>query len=236
MEESPLRAADSYDPGLARAREEMLRLVRRYVRDPRVIEAMAAVPRERFVPDEQRARAYDDAALSIGERQTISQPLIVALMLDALQLRAGDRVLEVGTGSGYQAALLSQLAAHVVTVERLPLLAQRARSALAAAGADNVRVVDAAVLGFPAEAPYDAIVVAAAAPHVPRSLVAQLAEGGGRMVLPIGARSSQELVRVSKTPHGVALARLGPCVFVPLIGDEGWPDRSGIADDQRILR
>lgn len=214
----------THDPDLVRARDAMLRLVRRYIADAGVIDAMEAVPRERFVAPELRSSAYDDAALPIGEAQTISQPLMVAIMLDALQLRPSDRVLEVGTGSGYQAALLSRLATEVITVERVRALAERALGVLAEMGCDNVRVVAASdALGWPSAAPYDAIVVAAGAPHVPRTLIDQLAHGG-KIVLPVGPRSSQELVRVTKTSQGVALARLGPCAFVPLIGKDAWPE------------
>jgi protein-L-isoaspartate(D-aspartate) O-methyltransferase len=192
------------------------------VHDRRVIDAMAAVPRERFVPPDLRALAYDDRALPIGEGQTISQPLIVALMMEALALKPGDRVLEVGTGSGYQAAVLSRLAREVVTVERIDALLRRAVAVLDELGCANVRAYLAGdALGRPEDAPYDAIVVAAGAPHVPRTLVDQLAPAG-RLVLPIGTLRSQELVRVTNTSHGTQLERLGPCAFVPLIAREAW--------------
>jgi protein-L-isoaspartate(D-aspartate) O-methyltransferase len=230
MTDAPDRLADhNGDARLAAAKQEMLRLVSGYVRDHRVVDAMATVPREHFVPEWLHARAYDDAALPIGEGQTISQPLIVAMMLDALHLRARDRVLDIGTGSGYQAALLGKLVAEVITVERVPLLIERARAALASLGCDNVHVFAAIdVLGWPDRAPYDAIVVAAGAPHVPRELIDQLGEGG-RLVMPIGTLFSQELTRVTKTSHGVDLARLGPCAFVPLIGKNAWPERGPAA-------
>jgi protein-L-isoaspartate(D-aspartate) O-methyltransferase len=206
----------------------MLQLVRRYVSDPCVIEAMSAVPRELFVPAAVQPAAYDDSALPIGGGQTISQPLIVALMLDALSLRPADRVLEVGTGSGYQAALLSHLAAEVITVERIPALAEEARRALAELACANVTVhLAGATLGWPGAAPYDAIIVAAGAPHVPRVLIEQLSDGG-KIVLPVGTRSSQELVRVRKTDAGIALSRLGPCAFVPLINGDAWPEEDGV--------
>lgn len=209
---------------LAAGRERMLELLRQHVRDGRVIDAMASVPRERFVPDELRRSAYDDRALPIGEGQTISQPLMVAMMLDALALTAEDRVLDIGTGSGYQAAVLSRLVREVVTVERIAALLERAVDKLAALGCANVHgYVAGAALGRPEDAPYDAIVVAAGAPHVPRVLIEQLA-AGGRLVLPVGSLRSQELVRVTKTSHGVQMERLGACAFVPLIGSEAWPD------------
>jgi protein-L-isoaspartate(D-aspartate) O-methyltransferase len=206
-------------------RADMVRALRREIRDERVLEAFGRVPRERFViPDLQRY-AYEDRPLPIGEGQTISQPLMVAIMTQALMLRGDEKVLEVGTGSGYQAALLSLLAREVISVERIPELAQSAASRLKALGYDNVRVYPANdTLGWPDEAPYDAIIVTAGAPEVPRSLVDQLAMGG-RMVIPVGNRRVQQLVRVTNSERGVTLERLGECRFVPLIGGkEGWPE------------
>jgi protein-L-isoaspartate(D-aspartate) O-methyltransferase len=201
----------------------MLALLRTRVHDERVIAAMAAVPRERFVPDDLQARAFDDCPLPIGEGQTISQPLIVALMLEVLALRPDERLLEVGTGSGYQAAVASMLVRDVITVERVPQLLERARQALAALGRTNVHVRAAGdLLGAPDRAPYDAIIVAASAPHVPRVLIDQLGEGG-RLVIPVGDLRNQELVCAAKTDRGVALARYGLCGFVPLIGRDAWP-------------
>jgi protein-L-isoaspartate(D-aspartate) O-methyltransferase len=214
------------DHHLAFARERMLALLRARVHDERVINAMAVVPREQFVPDHLRPRAYDDSALPIGYGQTISQPLIVALMVEALELRPGDRVLEVGTGSGYQAAVLSHLAGEVVSVERLPQLRERAQRLLAAPGYANVHVYAAGeMLGLPERGPNDAVIVAAAAPHVPRVLLDQL-RPGGRLVVPAGDLRGQELVRAVATPHGVELTRLGACAFVPLVGRGGWPEGS----------
>jgi protein-L-isoaspartate(D-aspartate) O-methyltransferase len=208
---------------LSAARQRMIDLLHRRIRDTRVLEAMAAVPREEFVPAGLRFAAYDDRALPIPAGQTISQPLIVALMLEAAELTKSDHVLEVGTGSGYQAAVLSRLAASVVTVERLAELTSTARRRLAALGYANVCVFDALeTTGWPDGAPYDAIIVAAAAPHVPRDLIQQLATGG-RLIVPVGDRMSQELLRVRRTPHGTELERLGPCAFVPLIGKDAWP-------------
>ena len=230
-------ASAAHDPALAPARERMLALLRDVISDPRVIEAMAAVPRERFVPPELHRRAYDDNALPIGDDQTISQPLIVAMMTEALALSPDDRVLEVGTGSGYQAAVLSRLAREVITVERLPHLLNSAQSRLAALNYENVHAFLAGdTLGRSEDAPYDAILVAAGAPHVPRTLIDQLAEGG-RLVVPVGSRWSQELVRVTKTSHGVELARLGPCAFVPLVGKDAWHlDANGEASRKPKVR
>ncbi len=212
------------DTALSFARDRMLDLLRREIRDERVIEAMARVPRERFVPPELRARSYDDTSLSIGEGQTISQPLMVALMLEALLLRPQDRVLEVGSGSGYAAAILAQIVGEVVGVERRRALLERARTTIAACDYSNVRLYEATDrLGRSENAPFDAILVSAGAPHIPRVLLDQLA-GGGRLVAPIGARRSQEVVRATKTDHGIELVRLGSCAFVPLIGAGAWPD------------
>ncbi len=192
------------------------------VRDRRVLEAMSRVPRERFLAEDLRLLAYENRPLPIGYGQTISQPLIVALMVDALALTGSEKVLEVGTGSGYQAAVLGRLAARVVTVELIPPLAQRAAQTLAELGYTNVSVCIAGEeLGWPAEAPYDAIIVAAGAPEVPQSLVGQLALGG-RLVVPVGSRDLQELTRVVRTAEGPKTARLGPCRFVPLLGRGAW--------------
>ncbi len=196
--------------------------LRHEVDDEAVFQAMEAVPRELFLPHEARALAYLNEALPIGEGQTISQPLIVALMTSALDLRASDRVLEIGTGSGYQAAVLSKLAGSVVSVERKPRLAEAARRRLAEMGILNVRVYEAArELGWPDEAPYEAILVTAAAPRVPTGLIDQLAEGG-RLVTPIGSREVQELVKVTKRGGALEVHRLGGCRFVPLVGADAW--------------
>ncbi|MEX1254214.1 MAG: protein-L-isoaspartate(D-aspartate) O-methyltransferase [Dehalococcoidia bacterium] len=207
------------------ARTDMVRALRKEIRDERVLEAFGRVPRERFVIPDLHRYAYEDRPLPIGEGQTISQPLMVAIMTEALQLRGDGKVLEVGTGSGYQAAVLSLLAREVISVERIPELAQSAASRLKALGYNNVRVYPAKeTLGWPDEAPYDAIIVTAGAPEVPRSLVDQLAMGG-RMVIPVGSRKAQQLVRVTNSDRGVTLERLGECRFVPLIGgQEGWPE------------
>jgi protein-L-isoaspartate(D-aspartate) O-methyltransferase len=208
---------------LSQTRRALLADIAAEIRDPRVVEAMACVPREEFVPVELRQSAYENMPLPIGYGQTISQPLIVALMTDALLLQGSEKVLEIGTGSGYQTAVLSQLARHVVSVERVPALAERATRVLNNLGAANAEVrVGGDFLGWPGEAPYDAILVTAAAPEVPRELLEQLGSGG-RLVIPVGSRELQELVRIVKTPEGALRHNLGPCRFVPLLGRAAWP-------------
>jgi protein-L-isoaspartate(D-aspartate) O-methyltransferase len=199
-------------------------LRRRHVEDERVLAAMARVPRELFLPEELRDRAYDDAALPIGGGQTMSQPYIVAKMSELLSLDGDERVLDVGTGSGYHAAVLAELAAEVVTIERVAELAERARVALLTAGYDRVEVrVGDGTLGVPERAPYDAIAVAAAAPVLPGSLYEQL-RVGGRMVVPVGGRANQRLELIVKSPEGPAVVRSVPCRFVPLVGREGFSE------------
>jgi protein-L-isoaspartate(D-aspartate) O-methyltransferase len=208
----------------AAARAEMVerQLRRRGITDERVLDAMDRVPRELFVPASLAEHAYDDGALPIGHHQTISQPFVVATICSLLSLRGTERVLDVGTGSGYQAAVLAELAAEVVTIERIPELAADARARLQEAGYANVDVrVGDGSLGVPERAPFDAIAVAAAAPRVPPALYAQLAEGG-RLVLPRGTRWGQELVLVVRTHEGPAERASIPCRFVPLVGDEGF--------------
>jgi protein-L-isoaspartate(D-aspartate) O-methyltransferase len=197
----------------------------RGIDDERVLGAMGEVPRELFVPRELQHRAYDDAALPIGAGQTISQPYMVALICSLLELRGGERVLDVGTGSGYQAAVLAALGAEVHSIERVPELAAQARDAVAAAGyGDDVEVhVGDGTLGLPAEAPFAAIAVAAAAPELPRSLYDQLAERG-RLVVPVGPRPEQLLEVVVRSPEGPATLRTVPCRFVPLLGAEGFEE------------
>ena len=191
--------------------------------DERVIEAMSRLPRERFVPPELQAAAYHDGALPIGYGQTISQPVMVAILLEAMELRGTERVLDVGTGSGYQAALLGMLARAVYSIEIVPELAERARSVIQDLGIENVVVVEGdGSIGYPQAAPYDAIVVAAAAPEVPQSLVQQLADGG-RLLVPIGpVARSQVLRRVRRQGDELIHEDLGGCIFVPLIGEEGY--------------
>jgi protein-L-isoaspartate(D-aspartate) O-methyltransferase len=190
--------------------------------DERVLRAMDAVPRELFVAEAERRRAYDDAALPIGDGQTISQPYMVARICEALKLRGDEKVLDVGTGSGYQAAVLGELAREVHTIERIEHLATAARERLAAAGYENVRVhVGDGTLGLPEEAPYDAIAVAAAAPGLPQTLYEQL-KPRGRLVVPVGGGRGQRLEVAVRSPEGPAIVHSVPCRFVPLIGAEGF--------------
>jgi protein-L-isoaspartate(D-aspartate) O-methyltransferase len=199
-------------------------LRRRGIDDPRVLDAFARVPRDLFVPEEVRRQAYADQALPIGSGQTISQPFMVATIVDALELGGDERVLDVGTGSGYQAAILAELAREVVTIERVPELADRARATLAAAGYERVEVhVGDGTLGVPERAPYEAIAVAAAAPAAPDALYEQLAPGG-RLVVPVGSRHDQWLEVVVRGQHGPERRRSVPCRFVPLVGSEGFAD------------
>jgi protein-L-isoaspartate(D-aspartate) O-methyltransferase len=200
--------------------------LRGIVRDERVLDAMSRVPREEFVPVDFRLSAYENEPLPIGGGQTISQPLIVGMMTEALDLQGDEKVLELGTGSGYQSAILSLLASSVISVERLPELAEQARRRLSRLGYANVTVheADESTLGWPQDAPYQGILVTAGVPRMPESLVSQLAEGG-RMVIPIGSEASQDLTRVTALPNGgLRFESLGPCRFVPLIGPGAWPD------------
>jgi protein-L-isoaspartate(D-aspartate) O-methyltransferase len=197
-------------------------LAARGVEDERVLAAMGRVPRELFVPESARRLAYDDRAVPIGEGQTISQPYIVGAICQALALRGGERVLDVGTGSGYQAAVLAELASDVHTIERVPELAERARRTLAGAGYARVRVhVGDGTLGLPEAAPFGAIAVAAASPSIPGPLYEQL-EPRGRLVVPVGGRRGQRLELVVRSPEGPAVIRSVPCRFVPLLGAEGF--------------
>lgn len=192
------------------------------IRDPRVLWAMSQVPRERFVPQSQQDVAYYDGALPIGEGQTISQPYVVAHMSELLTLQGDERVLEVGTGSGYQAAVLSLIAREVYTIERMPWLAARAKEVLDELGYSNVHVwVGDGSLGWPEHAPYDAILVTCAGPQVPPPLVEQLADEG-RLVMPVGPRGMQDLVLVRRSGNEITEERRAPVAFVPLIGEHGW--------------
>lgn len=212
----------------ARPYEQLLfeQIEARGVRDPMVLAAMRAVPREYFVPEALRGDAYADTALPIGAGQTISQPYIVAFMLEALALRGGDKVLEIGAGSGYAAAVLSKIANDVFAIERIGSLARRAVENLAAAGCGNVRVRHAdGTEGWPEEAPFDAILVSAGAPDLPTSLMRQLAIGG-RLVVPIGPSPRyQDLVRIVRvSAEEYDRENIAEVRFVPLIGKEGWHD------------
>ncbi len=200
-------------------------LISRGIRDRRVLDAFRAVPRELFVPDELREFAYEDSALPISCGQTISQPYIVALTIESMNLRGGERVLEIGTGTGYAAAVLCQIAEKVYSVERIPSLAESARDRLSRLGYQNVLVSCAdGTLGWPEYAPYDAIAASAGGPRIPRALSSQLAPGG-HLVIPIGLESSsQVLVRVTRDGDQFRQEPLADVLFVPLVGVEGWED------------
>ena len=216
----------------AERRDMVARQIRdRGIRSERVLEAMQAVPRHLFVAGDLVRRAYADEPLPIGEAQTISQPFMVAAMAEALKLGGNERVLEVGCGSGYQAAVLSRLAGQVVAIETLAALAALARERLASLGYSNVTVVEGdGSAGWAEGAPYDAILVTAAAPEVPQPLIDQLAEGG-RLVIPVGGSNHQELLRIEKREGKTAEQSLYSCRFVPLLGRYGW--RQGTQDPGR---
>ncbi|HEU5410990.1 MAG TPA: protein-L-isoaspartate(D-aspartate) O-methyltransferase [Candidatus Acidoferrales bacterium] len=202
--------------------EEQIR--KRGVKSGVLLEAMMRVPRHLFVPEELASRAYEDRALGIGEQQTISQPYMVASMTEYLELRGDEGVLEVGTGSGYQAAILAELAREVITVEQNVALAESARARLDSLGYRNVRVeIGDGTFGWPEAAPFDGILVAAAAPAIPQPLVTQLADGG-RLIIPVGASDKQMLMRVRKRGGEITQEKLFPCQFVPLLGRYGWAD------------
>ncbi|MBC7247427.1 MAG: protein-L-isoaspartate(D-aspartate) O-methyltransferase [Actinobacteria bacterium] len=208
----------------ARLRRKMVRqqIADRGVRDPRVLDAMLRVPRHLFVPEDIRYRAYDDCPLPIEEGQTISQPYMVAWMSELLELRGTEKVLEIGTGSGYQAAILCELAREVYSVELHPRLAREAGERLRALGYTNfsIRVGDG-TLGWPEKAPFDGIMVTAGAPSVPQPLLEQLADGG-RLVIPVGPAGMQMLTVVRRTGNSFQTSEEGSCIFVPLVGKHGW--------------
>lgn len=211
-------------PNYRKARERMVKrqIARRGIQSPRVLEAFMTVPRHLFVPEGQRQFAYSDGPLPIGENQTISQPYIVAYMTDALKILPEDIVLEVGTGSGYQAAILGQLADQVYSIERHPELAEKAAELLKDLGYDNIHVHQGdGTQGLPEHAPYQAVMVTAAAPEVPQPLLDQLDEQG-RLIMPVGGRGGQILHLWTKQEGQLKKDTLSPVAFVPLIGDHGW--------------
>jgi protein-L-isoaspartate(D-aspartate) O-methyltransferase len=197
---------------------------RRGIHDPRVLEAMAKIPRELFVSPDYQGEAYEDRPLPIGEGQTISQPYMVAIMTRSLELKGRERVLEIGTGSGYQAAILAELAGEVFTVERIPALGKRAMTTLRGLGYQNIFFLTGdGSKGWPEKAPFEGIIVTAGAPEIPRTLTSQLAEGG-RLVIPVGPRYSQTLYKVTRAGDQFAEEDITGCVFVPLLGTFGWKD------------
>ena len=212
----------------AAEREAMVerQIASRGIREPRILEAFRAVPREEFLAPDYRDIAYGDHPLPIEAGQTISQPYIVALMIQAAEMKFGDRVLEVGAGSGYAAAVMSRIAGEVIAIERQPDLVKVAQERMQRLGYDNVRILEGdGTRGWPAEAPYDAILAAASGSHVPPAWLEQLADGG-RIVMPVGEPSFvQKLIKVTKGPAGKLITEeLGAVRFVPLIGEEGWSD------------
>jgi protein-L-isoaspartate(D-aspartate) O-methyltransferase len=204
-------------------RDEMVehQLRARGISDERVLEALRRVPRHLFVPAARRDRAYDDTPLPLGEGQTISQPYMVAWMTELLELEGREVVLEVGTGSGYQAAVLGVLAKKVYTIERIPQLADEARKILDQLGLDNIEIVGDGSKGLKEHAPYDRILVTAGSPSVPQVLVEQLADGG-RLIIPVGPASMQMLTVVTRHGSEIETHEVGGCVFVPLVGMYGW--------------
>jgi len=208
----------------AAIRAELIKHLSTEIRDKRVLDAMARIPRECFVPPEEQPLAYEDRPLPIGFDQTISQPLIIAMMTEALELTSDDKVLELGTGSGYQAAILAELARQVVTTERVPPLAKGAKEVLDRLGYTNIEVhLAEETLGWKRGAPYNAIIVTAGAPKVPDALLEQLAIGG-RLIIPVGSRYVQELYKVTKHKKRNVVQNLGGCRFVSLIGKDAWEE------------
>lgn len=210
--------------GLEAAHARLIEHLGQEIKDKRVLEAMSRVPRELFIPEDCYYAAYEDRPLPIGFGQTISQPFIVALMTEALELKGKEKVLELGTGSGYQAAILAELAKWVITVERIPELVKSARRVLEKLGYTNVEVhLAEKSLGWAAGAPYEAIIVSAGAPSIPQTLLDQLTFGG-RLVIPVGSRWQQELMKVTKLKKQNRIENLGGCRFVPLIGEGAWEE------------
>lgn len=201
-------------------------LIPRGIKDHRVLDAMRHVPRHIFAGGHNLANAYDDMALPIGEGQTISQPYMVAIMTELLELKGQEKVLEIGTGSGYQGAVLAELAKEVYSLERIALLADRAATEYRTLGCDNIHIrTGDGTLGWPEEAPFDRIIITAASPGLPEPLMEQLAMNG-ILVIPVGSRYSQQLLKITKTDHGIKEEYHTPCVFVPLIGKYGWEKES----------
>jgi len=223
----PLNTSRNSNHEYASARERMVQVqvIGRGIRDRRVIEAMMKIPRHLFVPEALLGQAHADSALPIGEKQTITQPFMVAFMSQALNLKGKERVLEIGTGSGYQAAVLSCLAGRVYSVERIRSLLERARKTLDQIHCRNVltRLFDGSY-GWKEESPFDAILVTAGAPSVPKVLVEQL-KSGGVLVIPVGTRKDQKLLRLRRLPEGITQELLIDCHFVDLVGEHGWEKR-----------
>jgi protein-L-isoaspartate(D-aspartate) O-methyltransferase len=209
---------------VARDRMVETQIAARGITDARVLSAMRKVPRHLFVPEEVRAAAYGDHPLPIGHGQTISQPYIVAMMTSLLQIHPDDRVLEIGTGSGYQAAILGILAKEVISLERIPEVARLAQKNLAVSGSGAIRIVTGdGTQGYPERAPYDGVLITAATPSIPPPLIDQLAEGG-RLVAPVGSRDLQELIRLTRKEKDLLRESFGGVVFVPLLGEHGWEE------------
>ncbi|MBL7205336.1 MAG: protein-L-isoaspartate(D-aspartate) O-methyltransferase [Desulfobacteraceae bacterium] len=216
--------ANILDYHLTRERMVKTQLIPRGINDKRVLQAMGKIPRDRFIEEALKGEAYNDHPLPIGHKQTISQPYIVALMTEALELTGNERTLEIGTGSGYQTAILAELSEKVYTVERIRSLLVKSRNILAELGYNNIlfKAFDG-TLGWKEYEPYDAIIVTAGAPNVPQPLLDQLAEGG-RLIIPVGNRFSQELIKMTKKRGRYIQENLGGCRFVDLIGVHGWKD------------
>jgi protein-L-isoaspartate(D-aspartate) O-methyltransferase len=209
---------------VARDRMVETQIAARGITDARVLSAMRKVPRHLFVPEEVRAAAYGDHPLPIGHGQTISQPYIVAMMTSLLQIQPDERVLEIGTGSGYQAAILGILAKEVISFERIPEVARLAQKNLAVSGSGAIRIVTGdGTQGYPERAPYDGVLITAATPSIPPPLIDQLAEGG-RLVAPVGSRDLQELIRLTRKEKDLLRESFGGVVFVPLLGEHGWEE------------
>lgn len=220
---------------LAQMRANMVeyQLRKRGIKDERVLKAFLKVPRHKFVRPQDIWHAYEDYPLSIGYGQTISQPYMVAIMTELLELKGHERVLEIGTGSGYQAAILAELAKEVFSIERIPELAQKAEKVLQELGYNNVKVIIGdGSKGLPEFAPYDGIIVTAAAPRPPQPLLEQLKDKG-RLVIPVGSRKLQDLLRITRIGDEFKTENFGPCLFVPLIGEEGWKAENSWEEDKR---